>query len=83
MPPGAPPKLSVSTPLSIPLLGGVTFIGRLSWRPLSFPAAGQCRPLADTVEKVFFGWWTKFSSAADAFRARRREGPHRFTQKRS
>jgi DNA methylase len=31
-----PPKLSVSAPLSIPLLGGVTFIGRPGWQPLSF-----------------------------------------------
>ena len=41
------------------------------------------RPLlADTVEKVFLGWGTKFSRAADAFDARRREGPRRFSEKR-
>src|SRR5450759_1012951 len=38
--------------------------------------------MADSIEKVFFGWWTKFSSTAGAFCARRCEGPHRFTQKR-
>jgi hypothetical protein len=38
--------------------------------------------LADTVEKVFLGWRTKFSKAADAFRAQRCEGPRRFSEKR-
>jgi hypothetical protein len=38
--------------------------------------------LADTVEKVFWGWRTKFSRAADAFRAQRCEGPLRFSEKR-
>jgi hypothetical protein len=37
---------------------------------------------ADTVEKVFFGCRTKFFRTADASRTRRREGPHRFRQKR-
>jgi hypothetical protein len=36
----------------------------------------------DTVEKVFWGWRTKFSRAADAFRAQRCEGPLRFSEKR-
>src|ERR1700687_1222174 len=41
------------------------------------------RPLcADTVEKVFWRWRTKFSGAADAFRAQRSEGPCRFSEKR-
>jgi hypothetical protein len=47
----------------------------------SLPSVRACparveerRLLADTVEKVFWGWGTKFSKAADAFRARRREG---------
>jgi hypothetical protein len=31
--------------------------------------------LTDTVEKVFWGWRTKFSRAADAFCAQRCEGP--------
>jgi hypothetical protein len=34
------------------------------------------------VEKVFWEWGTKFSRAADAFHARRREGPRRFSAKR-
>ena len=43
----------------------------------------QIRPKgADSVEKVLFGRRTKFLRTADAFRTRRREGPHRFTQKR-
>ena len=41
-----------------------------------------CLFLADTVEKVFWGWRTKFSRAADAFRAQRCEGPLRFSEKR-
>ena len=42
----------------------------------------RCRLLADSVEKVFFDWRTKFFRTADAFRTRRLEGPHPFTQKR-
>ena len=38
--------------------------------------------MADSVEKVFFGRRTKILKTADASRARRREGPHRFTHKR-
>ena len=38
---------------------------------------------ADSVEKVFFRRREKFFRAADAFGAPRREGPHRFTQKRA
>jgi hypothetical protein len=38
---------------------------------------------ADIVAKVFLGWRTKILRAADAFSARRREGPYRFIQNRS
>jgi hypothetical protein len=38
--------------------------------------------LTDAVEKVFWGDIRKFSKAADAFYARRREGPHRVSEKR-
>jgi hypothetical protein len=38
---------------------------------------------ADFVAKVFLGWRTKILKAADAFCARRHEGPHRFIQNRS
>jgi hypothetical protein len=38
---------------------------------------------ADIVAKVFLGWRTKILRAADAFYARRREGPYRFIQNRS
>src|SRR6476619_1304295 len=38
---------------------------------------------ADTVAKVFLGWRTKILRAADAFYARRRQGPYRFIQNRS
>jgi hypothetical protein len=41
------------------------------------------RICADIVAKVFLGWRTKILRAADAFYARRREGPHRFIQNRS
>jgi hypothetical protein len=42
------------------------------------------RPLcADIVAKVFLGSRTKILRAADAFYARRRDGPHRFIQNRS
>jgi hypothetical protein len=42
------------------------------------------RPLlADIVAKVFLGWRTKIPRAADAFYARRGEGPYRFIQNRS
>ena len=37
--------------------------------------------LGGYVEKVFWGRWTKFSRAADAFRARRCEGPRRISEK--
>jgi hypothetical protein len=43
---------------------------------LAFPV------LTDAVEKVFSGKQTKFSRAADAFRAQGREGPPRFSEKR-
>jgi hypothetical protein len=39
--------------------------------------------LADIVAKVFLGWRTKIPRAADAFYARRGEGPYRFIQNRS
>src|SRR6266576_3201815 len=39
--------------------------------------------LADIVAKVFLGWRAKILRAADAFSARRREGPYRFIQNRS
>jgi hypothetical protein len=42
-----------------------------------------CLLLADIVAKVFLGWRTKILRAADAFYARRREGPYRFIQNRS
>jgi hypothetical protein len=45
--------------------------------------SGQCRLLADIVAKVFLGWRTKILRAADAFSARRREGPYHFIQNRS
>ena len=45
-------------------------------RPVRLPS------LTDTVEKVFWGWRTKFSRAADAFRAPRCERPRRFSEKR-
>src|SRR5271168_2266605 len=38
--------------------------------------------LTDTVEKVFWGWRTKFSRAADALRAQRCAGPRRVSEKR-
>src|SRR6202162_1257466 len=43
------------------------------------------RPLSgdDSVAKVFLGCRTKILRAADAFYARRREGPYRFIQNRS
>jgi hypothetical protein len=39
--------------------------------------------LPDIVAKVFLGWRRKILRAADAFYARRREGPCRFIQNRS
>jgi hypothetical protein len=43
----------------------------------------RCLLLADFVAKVFLGWRAKILRAADAFYARRREGPYRFIQNRS
>src|SRR6478609_7789637 len=43
----------------------------------------SCPLRADIVAKVFLGWRTKILRAADAFYARRREGPYRFIQNRS
>src|SRR4029077_4320491 len=45
-------------------------------------AVARCPESADFVAKVFLGWRTKFLRTTDAFRARRREGPHRLSQKR-
>src|SRR6266403_2215178 len=42
-----------------------------------------CRLWVDSVAKVFLGCRTKILRAADAFCARRREGPYRFIQNRS
>jgi hypothetical protein len=48
------------------------------------PADTKASPLSgDIVAKVFLGWRTKILRAADAFYARRREGPYRFIQNRS
>jgi hypothetical protein len=47
---------------------------------LEQPASDDVRFCAYSVEKVLFGRRTKFFRTADAFHARRREGPHRFTQ---
>jgi len=47
-----------------------------------FQTGSAGRPLADTVEKVSFGWRTKFFRTAGAPAPRRREGPRRFTRKR-
>src|SRR5258705_11310642 len=52
----------------------------------SFPPAClnvRCPLTPDIVAKVFLGWRTKILRAADAFSARRREGPYRFIQNRS
>ena len=38
--------------------------------------------MTDAVEKAFWGDIRKFAKAADAFYARRREGPHRVSEKR-
>jgi hypothetical protein len=54
---------------------------RLSSRQPRYRAP-SCRLSADTLEKVFWGWRTKFSRAADAFRAQRCEGLHHFSEKR-
>jgi hypothetical protein len=43
---------------------------------------GECLRMADAVEKGFQGYQTRFSKAADAFCAPRREGPHRILEKR-
>src|ERR1700678_178599 len=57
---------------------------RVCCRGTSGPSAetGRRPEMTDTVEKVFWGWRTKFSRAADAFRAQRCEGPLRFSEKR-
>jgi hypothetical protein len=39
--------------------------------------------MTDSVEKVFLGACQNFFRTADAFHARRREGPYRFIQNRS
>jgi hypothetical protein len=49
--------------------------------PSTILAANVCCR-SDSVAKVFLGWRPKFFRTADAFRARRYKGPHRFTQKR-
>src|ERR1043166_7730275 len=46
------------------------------------PLGSDVRLRGDCVAKVFLGWRPKFFRTADAFRARRYEGPHRFTEKR-
>jgi hypothetical protein len=44
---------------------------------------GDVRSRGDIVAKVFLWWRTKILRAADAFYARRCEGPYRFIQNRS
>jgi hypothetical protein len=60
--------------------------GRFEISP-SLSSDGSIRPdpaiKSGTVAKVFLGWRTKILRAADAFYARRREGPYRFIQNRS
>src|SRR6185312_1855153 len=48
---------------------------------IPLPLSGSI-PELPHVAKVYLGWRPKFFRAADAFRTRRYEGPHRFTQKR-
>src|ERR1700728_3859065 len=55
---------------------------RLALNSRHAATATACRFCADTVEKVFWGWRTKFSRAADVFRAQRCERPRRFSEKR-
>jgi len=55
---------------------------RLSLNSGSAAPGSACRFRADSVAKVFWGWRTKFSRTADAFRAKRCEGPHRLSEKR-
>jgi len=38
--------------------------------------------MADSVERVLFGWWTKFYRAPMCFARADVRGPHRFTQQR-
>ena len=49
---------------------------------IPLPLSGSI-PELPHVAKVFLGWRTKILRAADAFYARRREGPYRFIQNRS
>ena len=49
---------------------------------IPLPLSGSI-PELPHVAKVFLGWRTKILRAADAFCARRREGPYRFIQNRS
>jgi hypothetical protein len=48
----------------------------------SSPLQAALPKSADTVAKVFLGWGAEIFRAADAFYARRREGPYRFIQNR-
>ena len=49
---------------------------------IPLPLSGSI-PELPHVAKVFLGWRTKILRAADAFSARRREGPYRFIQNQS
>src|SRR5277367_6650550 len=51
-------------------------------RPGAALPRAPCPFRVDTVEKVFWGWRTKFSRAADALRAQRCAGPRRVSEKR-
>src|SRR6266478_2014722 len=81
--------LAKSRPIVVISMTGGSHFAReclMAFTPWHLDAVSGSHPphllWVDSVEKVFFRRREKFFRAADAFRARRREGPHRFTQKR-
>src|SRR5947208_15488929 len=68
------------------LLDRLVSLSYAPFRAADYAKSGNPRPpgcplRADIVAKVFLGWRTKILRAADAFYARRREGPCCFIQK--
>ena len=77
MPPGPPPKLSVSAPLSIPLLGGVTLLAASVGGLFHFKQPGNVALWQILLKKSFSVGGRNFLAPLMRFARGDVEGPHR------